>query len=54
MADELHGLLVGHLDIAYGVKFDYSGNNEAFLQKVITPLYHVIEKVCFLDYVLRI
>ncbi|KAK7324281.1 hypothetical protein VNO77_27813 [Canavalia gladiata] len=45
MAYELHGLLAGNVSIVTGenIKPSYSGDDEAFLRKVITPLYRVIE-----------
>ena len=49
MAYELHGLLAGNVSIVTGenIKPSYGGDDEAFLRKVITPLYRVIEKVCY-------
>jgi len=49
MAYELHGLLAGNVSIVTGenIKPSYGGDDEAFLRKVITPLYRVIEKVRF-------
>ena len=49
MAYELHGLLAGNVSIVTGenIKPSYGGDDEAFLRKVITPLYRVIEKVWF-------
>ncbi|KAL9256669.1 Callose synthase 5-like protein [Drosera capensis] len=46
MAYELHGLLAGNVSIVTGenIKPSYGGDDEAFLRKVVTPLYHVIEK----------
>ncbi|KAL5555549.1 hypothetical protein UlMin_037785, partial [Ulmus minor] len=46
MAYELHGLLAGNVSIVTGenIKPSYGGDDEAFLRKVITPLYGVIEK----------
>ncbi|GAV58897.1 Glucan_synthase domain-containing protein/DUF605 domain-containing protein/FKS1_dom1 domain-containing protein [Cephalotus follicularis] len=46
MAYELHGLLAGNVSIVTGenIKPSYGGHDEAFLRKVITPLYRVIEK----------
>ncbi|KAJ6775207.1 CALLOSE SYNTHASE 5 [Salix purpurea] len=46
MAYELHGLLAGNVSIVTGenIKPSYGGDDEAFLRKVITPIYHVIEK----------
>lgn len=47
MAYELHGLLNGNVSIVTGenIKPSYGGDDEAFLRKVITPIYRVIEKV---------
>jgi len=49
MAYELHGLLAGNVSIVTGenIKPSYGGDDEAFLRKVITPIYRVIEKVWF-------
>ncbi|KAF8011957.1 hypothetical protein BT93_I0167 [Corymbia citriodora subsp. variegata] len=46
MAYELHGLLAGNVSIVTGenIKPSYGGDDEAFLRKVITPLYRVLEK----------
>ncbi|XP_022750939.1 callose synthase 5 [Durio zibethinus] len=46
MAYELHGLLAGNVSIVTGenIKPSYGGDDEAFLRKVITPIYCVIEK----------
>ncbi|XVE83338.1 hypothetical protein DITRI_Ditri16bG0080900 [Diplodiscus trichospermus] len=46
MAYELHGLLAGNVSIVTGenIKPSYGGDDEAFLRKVITPLYCVIQK----------
>ncbi|XP_014497796.1 callose synthase 5 [Vigna radiata var. radiata] len=46
MAYELHGLLAGNVSIVTGenIKPSYGSDDEAFLCKVITPLYRVIEK----------
>ena len=48
MAYELHGLLAGNVSIVTGenIKPSYGGDDEAFLRKVITPIYRVVEKVC--------
>ncbi|MED6156388.1 hypothetical protein PIB30_014141 [Stylosanthes scabra] len=45
MAYELHGLLAGNVSIVTGenIKPSYGGDEEAFLRKVITPLYRVID-----------
>ncbi|KAJ4825933.1 Callose synthase 5 [Turnera subulata] len=46
MAYELHGLLAGNVSIVTGenIKPSYGGDDEAFLRKVITPIYRVISK----------
>ncbi|KAK9142299.1 hypothetical protein Syun_011699 [Stephania yunnanensis] len=46
MAHELHGLLAGNVSIVTGenIKPSYGGDDEAFLRRVITPLYRVIQK----------
>ncbi|CAI0428151.1 unnamed protein product [Linum tenue] len=46
MAYELHGLLAGNVSIVTGenIKPSYGGDDEAFLRKVITPIYRVIAK----------
>ncbi|CAH8323444.1 unnamed protein product [Eruca vesicaria subsp. sativa] len=46
MAYELHGLLAGNVSIVTGenIKPSYVGDDEAFLRKVITPIYRVVEK----------
>ncbi|KAK1432531.1 hypothetical protein QVD17_09428 [Tagetes erecta] len=46
MAYELHGLLAGNVSIVTGenIKPSYGGDDEAFLRKVITPIYRVIDK----------
>lgn len=51
MAYELHGLLAGNVSIVTGenIKPSYGGDDEAFLRKVITPIYRVIEKVLLLQ-----
>lgn len=48
MAYELHGLLAGNVSIVTGenIKPSYGGDDEAFLRKVVTPIYRVIETVC--------
>lgn len=47
MAHEVNGLLAGNVSVVTGenIKPSYGGDDEAFLRKVITPIYHVIEKV---------
>jgi len=49
MAYELHGLLAGNVSIVTGenIKPSYGSDDEAFLCKIITPLYRVIERVRF-------
>lgn len=49
MAYELHGLLAGNVSIVTGenIRPSYGGDDEAFLKKVVTPIYHVIDKVIF-------
>ncbi|RHN69933.1 putative 1,3-beta-glucan synthase [Medicago truncatula] len=44
MAYELHGLLAGNVSIVTGenIKPSYGGDDEAFLRKVISPIYKVI------------
>ncbi|KVH92059.1 1,3-beta-glucan synthase subunit FKS1-like, domain-1 [Cynara cardunculus var. scolymus] len=51
MACELHSLLAGNVSIVTGenVKPSYGGDDEAFLCKVITPIYRVIDKVLLLQ-----
>ncbi|RDY07114.1 Callose synthase 5, partial [Mucuna pruriens] len=46
IAYELHGLLAGNVSIVTGenIKPSYGGDDEAFLRKVVTPLYRVIER----------
>ncbi|KAG7583727.1 1-3-beta-glucan synthase subunit FKS1-like domain-1 [Arabidopsis suecica] len=46
MAYELHGLLAGNVSIVTGenIKPSYGGDDEAFLRKVITPIYRVVQK----------
>jgi len=50
MAFELYGMLAGSVSPMTGehVKPAYGGEDEAFLQKVVTPIYQTISKVtCF-------
>lgn len=49
MAYELHGLLAGNVSIVTGenIKPSYGGDDEAFLRKVVTPIYKVIQTVFF-------
>ncbi|URE15445.1 callose synthase [Musa troglodytarum] len=46
MAYELHGLLAGNVSVVTGenIRPSYGGDDEAFLKKVISPIYCVIEK----------
>lgn len=46
MAYEVHGLLAGNVSIVTGenIRSSYGGEDEAFLKKVIAPVYRVIEK----------
>ncbi|PKA48277.1 Callose synthase 5 [Apostasia shenzhenica] len=46
MAYELHSLLAGNVSVVTGenIRPSYGGDDEAFLKKVITPIYRVIEK----------
>jgi callose synthase len=48
MAFELYGMLAGNVSPLTGepVKPAYGGENEAFLMKVIKPIYDTIHKVC--------
>lgn len=47
MAYELNGLLAGNVSIVTGenIRPSYGGDEEAFLKKVVTPIYRVIKKV---------
>ena len=49
MAFELYGMLAGNVSPMKGenVKPAYGGDEEAFLGKVITPIYNVIAKVYY-------
>lgn len=49
MAFELYGMLIGTVSALTGesVKPAYGGDEEAFLNKVVTPIYEVIAKVKF-------
>ncbi|XP_057838272.1 callose synthase 3 isoform X2 [Cryptomeria japonica] len=46
MAYELYGMLAGNVSSTTGehIKPAYGGDEESFLRKVVTPIYHVIEK----------
>lgn len=48
MAFELYGMLAGNVSPMTGenVKPAYGGEEEAFLKKVVTPIYKVIAEVC--------
>lgn len=50
MAFELYGMLAGNVSPMTGenIKPAYGGDNEAFLRKVVTPIYHTIAKVWFM------
>lgn len=50
MAFELYGLLAGSVSPMTGehIKPAYGGDEEAFLRKVVTPIYNIIAKVLFL------
>lgn len=50
MAFELYGMLAGNVSPMTGenVKPAYGGEEEAFLRKVVTPIYNVIAKVFLL------
>jgi callose synthase len=47
MAFELYGMLSGNVSPLTGenVRPAYGGDDEAFLMKVVTPIYRVIEEV---------
>lgn len=49
MAFELYGMLAGNVSPLTGepVKPAYGGDEEAFLTKVVKPIYDTIAKVCF-------
>ena len=52
MAYELHGLLAGNVSIVTGenIRPSYGGDEEAFLKKVVTPIYRVIRKVLLMKH----
>lgn len=54
MAFELYGMLAGNVSPMTGenVKPAYGGEDEAFLRKVVTPIYEVIARVCMRFYFL--
>lgn len=47
MAFELYGMLAGNVSSLTGenIKPAYGGEEEAFLRKVVTPIYEVIKRV---------
>ena len=47
MAFELYGMLAGNVSPLTGenIKPAYGGDEEAFLKKVVTPIYTIIKKV---------
>ena len=49
MAFELYGMLAGNVSPLTGepVKPAYGGDNEAFFNKVVKPIYNTIAQVCF-------
>ena len=49
MAFELYGMLAGNVSPMTGenVKPAYGGEEEAFLKKVVTPIYEVIRRVSY-------
>ncbi|CAH8350340.1 unnamed protein product [Eruca vesicaria subsp. sativa] len=56
MAYERHGLLAGNVSIVTGenIKPSYVGDDEAFLRKVTTPIYRVVEKFSnFFNWILK-
>lgn len=57
MAFELYGMLAGSVSPTTGehIKPAYGGDDEAFLQKVVTPIYKTIAKVaCYVSSVLTV
>lgn len=54
MAFELYGMLAGSISPMTGepIKPAYGGDDEAFLKKVVTPIYETIAKVSFLHVLL--
>lgn len=48
MAFELYEMLAGNVNPVTGdyIKPAYGGDDEAFLKKVVTPIYNTIAKVC--------
>lgn len=52
MAFELYGMLAGNVSPMTGenVKPAYGGDEEAFLKKVVTPIYQTIAKVFSLSH----
>lgn len=51
MAYELYGMLTGNVSSVTGehVKPAYGGDKEAFLQKVVTPIYNTLARVWYLS-----
>jgi callose synthase len=51
MAFEMYGMLAGNVSALTGeyVKPAYGGEKEAFLRKVVTPIYHTIAKASLLS-----
>lgn len=56
MAFELYGMLAGNVSPMTGenVKPAYGGEEEAFLGKVVTPIYDVIAKVSYAILILSV
>lgn len=56
MAFELYGMLAGNVSPVTGENIEpaYGGAKEAFLKKVVTPIYEVIEKVTCLSFCLAV
>lgn len=57
MAFELYGMLAGSVSPMTGehIKPAYGGDEEAFLTKVVTPIYDTIAKVfCYFSFVNKI
>lgn len=56
MAFEVYGMLAGNVSPMTGENVEpaYGGTEEAFLQKVVTPIYLTIAKVCFCLFVICI
>ncbi|OEL22051.1 Callose synthase 4 [Dichanthelium oligosanthes] len=56
MAFEMYGMLAGNVSALTGeyVKPAYGGEKEAFLRKVVSPIYHTIAKASFLSTLVRL